>query len=318
LLLAWNRTVLYPRHIDKQRLLIEPSVVLPTGWKQASSLRVVSQTNGRITYAPTSLERLIDSPVLGSEFLRTVSLTASWPAVLHVSGDSQSAIDKADQAHAFRIFTNLIEQDRAMFGFRHWQTMHFLVAQSGAAYMDGLEHEDSPFNAIGDAGLAKEDELAKFGVPLLAHEQSHSSVGKYRRAAEMYSKSDYQGPERMSLLWAYEGLNQYVGLLLATRAGFNDAAYARDNLAGWAAAMAYSPGRASTPLVDTATQNWILRTVDNGWRSLRRSQDYYVEGALMWLEADAIIREQSRGQRSVDDFLRTFFGQRDTDPIVVT
>jgi len=318
LLLAWNRTVLYPRHIDKRQLLIEPSLVLPAGWKQASSLRVVSETNGRIVYAPTSLERLIDSPVLAAEFLRSVPLMASWPAVLHVAGDSQSAIDKADEAQAFRIFANLIEQDRAMFGFRHWQTMHLLVAQSGVGTMDGLEHADSPFNVIGDAGLAKVDDLAKFGQILLAHEQSHSWVGKYRRAAEMYSKPDYQGPERTSLLWVYEGLNQYVGLLLATRAGFNDAAYARDVLAGWAAQMAYSPGRASTPRVDTATQNWILRTVDTGWRSLRRSQDYYTEGALIWLEADAIIRERSAGQRSLDDFLRAFFGQRDTDPIVVT
>jgi predicted metalloprotease with PDZ domain len=50
---------------------------------------------------------------------------------------------------------------------------------------------------------------------------------------------------------------------------------------------------------------------------LRRSQDYYQEGALIWLRADALIREQSRGVQSLDDFLRTVFGQRDTEPIVV-
>jgi predicted metalloprotease with PDZ domain len=318
LLLAWNRTVLYPRHIDKQRLLIQPAVVLPAGWKQASSLRVVSAAGGRVDFAPVSLERLIDSPVLASEFLRTVTLPSSWPAMLHVTGDTQSAIDRADDAHAFRIFGSLVDQDRAMFGFRHFQTLHVLVAQSDAVFLDGLEHGDSPFNAIGDAGLSKSDELAKFGVSLLAHEQSHSWVGKYRRAAEMYSRPDYQGPERTSLLWVYEGLNQYIGLVLATRSGMNDAAYARDNLAGWAAFMAYSPGRAFTTVADTATQNWVLRSVDNGWRSLRRSQDYYIEGALMWLEADAIIRRQSGGRQSLEDFLRSFFGQRDTDPIVVT
>jgi predicted metalloprotease with PDZ domain len=108
-----------------------------------------------------------------------------------------------------------------------------------------------------------------------------------------------------------------TGTLLATRAGFNDAEYARDSFAGWAARLAYQPGRKFTPLVDTATQNWILRTVDNGWRSLRRSQDYYFEGALIWLRVDAIIRQRSNGRRSLDDFLRSFFGQRDTEPIVV-
>jgi predicted metalloprotease with PDZ domain len=56
---------------------------------------------------------------------------------------------------------------------------------------------------------------------------------------------------------------------------------------------------------------------DVGWSSLRRRQDYYDEGALMWLRADTIIREQTQDRLSLDDFLRSFLGQRDTDPIVV-
>jgi predicted metalloprotease with PDZ domain len=119
------------------------------------------------------------------------------------------------------------------------------------------------------------------------------------------------------MLWVYEGLNEYIGMLLATRSGFNDAAYMRDYLGVAAAGFAHEPGRASTSLVDTATENWVLRSVPGGWRSLRRSQDYYDEGALIWLRADTIIRELSQGRRSLDDFLRAFFGQRDTEPIVV-
>jgi len=68
--------------------------------------------------------------------------------------------------------------------------------------------------------------------------------------------------------------------------------------------------------VDTATENWVLRNVQGGWTDLRRAQDYYDEGALTWLRADTIIREQTHGQKSLDDFLRSFLGQRDTDPIV--
>ena len=32
---------------------------------------------------------------------------------------------------------------------------------------------------------------------------------------------------------------------------------------------------------------------------------------------DAIIREKTRDKKSLDDFLREFFGQQDTEPIVV-
>jgi len=316
LLLAWNTAVLYPRNIDKRELMIEPSIILPTNWKQGSSLRVTKQRGSRVNFAPVSLERLIDSPVLAGEFFRAVPLDSAWPAELDITGDSQAAVDAADDAHAFTLFAKLIEQDRAMFGFRHWQTLHLLASQSAARPYDGLEHEDSPYSAIGDAGLSKKDQLEKFGWPLLAHEQSHSWDGKYRRPRELYSKPDFQGPERTTLLWVYEGLNQYIGMLLATRAGFNDAAYMRDYLARVAADFAHETGRAYTPLVDTATENWVL-PFETGWRSLRREQDYYDEGALIWLHADTIIREQTRGRRSLDDFLRSFFGQRDSEPIVV-
>jgi predicted metalloprotease with PDZ domain len=210
-----------------------------------------------------------------------------------------------------------VDEDRAMFGFRHWKALHILVSESDERPYSGLEHEDSPYNAVPDAGLSKRDVLEHLGAPLLAHEQSHSWVGKFRRPAGLYSKRDYQGPEETSLLWVYEGLNQYVSTVLATRAGFNDAAYARDELASWSAFSAHQSARASTPLVDTAVASPVLRN-PGGWQTLHRAQDYYFEGALVWLEADGIIRAESHGARSLDTFLRSFFGQRDTEPIVST
>lgn len=316
LLLAWNTVVLYPRGIDKTKLFVEATVLLPENWKQASALHVTPSSGAAVSFAPVSLERLIDSPVLAGEFFRAVPLASSWPAELDITGDSRTAVDSPDNAHAFELFTKLISEDRAMFGYRHWQNFHILVSQSDARPFDGLEHGDSAYNAIPDAGLSKKDQLQKFGWPLLAHEQSHSWCGKYRRPAELYSKPDYQGPERTSLLWVYEGLNEYIGMLLATRAGFNDAPYMRDYLARVAADFSHEAGRTATPLVDTATEDWVLRAVDVPWFSIRRSQDYYDEGALIWLRADTIIRERTSGKHSLDDFLRSFLGQKDTDAMV--
>ena len=314
--LAWNTVLLYPRNIDKTRLIIQPAIVLPAHWKQASSLEVTGESGNRINFAPLSLERLIDSPVLASDYLRVFPLHSVWPAELDVTGSSQYAIEKADDAHAVDRFSNLIDQDRAMFGFKHWTKIHLLVSQSGSVPYDGLEHEDSPWNSVPDEGLSKKEDLEKFGFPLLAHEQSHSWCGKYRRPAGLYSKPDYQGPERTSLLWVYEGLNEYIGFLLSTRAGFNDAEYMRDYLAQTSAKLAHETARQTTPLVDTATEDWVLRNPIGDWGALRRSQDYYDEGALVWLRADTIIREKTADRLSLDDFLRRFFGQRDTGPIV--
>jgi predicted metalloprotease with PDZ domain len=42
------------------------------------------------------------------------------------------------------------------------------------------------------------------------------------------------------------------------------------------------------------------------WRSWERSEDYYSEGQLVWLDADTLIREKSGGKRSLDDFAGVF------------
>jgi predicted metalloprotease with PDZ domain len=270
LLLAWNTTVLYPLGIDKTKLMIQPSLLLPKNWKQASSMSVTGQSDNRVNFAPISLERLIDSPVLAGEFLRALPLNSGWPAELDVTGDTQAAVDSVDDAHAVDLFTKLVDQDRAMFGFKHWEKLHLLISQSSARPYDGLEHEDSPYCAVGDAALSQKDQLEKFGWGLLAHEQSHSWCGKYRRPEELYSKPDYQGPERTSLLWVYEGLNQYIGMLLGTRAGFNNAMYARDELARTITYLSSRLARADIPLVDTAAEDWVLRNTHmDGWNDLR-------------------------------------------------
>src|SRR5205814_462748 len=45
--------------------------------------------------------------------------------------------------------------------------------------------------------------------------------------------------------------------------------------------------------------------------------DFYPEGELIWLEADTIIRQQSEGRRSLDDFCKKFHGGDSSPPKVV-
>jgi predicted metalloprotease with PDZ domain len=76
-------------------------------------------------------------------------------------------------------------------------------------------------------------------------------------------------------------------------------------------------GRKWRPLEDTAVANHLLRASSTHWSELRRDQDYYVEGALMWWEVDVIIRQKSKGKLSMDDFCKKFMGPLDTKAKVV-
>jgi len=151
---------------------------------------------------------------------------------------------------------------------------------------------------------------------LVPHEFAHSWNGKYRRPAGL-ATPNYQEPMLGDLLWVYEGLTQYLGTLLAERSGlWTDEQY-RDALAATAADLDHRTGRQWRPLEDTARSVQTLRTMGPQWSSWRRSLDYYPEGQLIWLEVDATIRQQTHGERSLNDFCRKFHGGESGPPRVV-
>jgi predicted metalloprotease with PDZ domain len=80
--------------------------------------------------------------------------------------------------------------------------------------------------------------------------------------------------------------------------------------------MDHQKGRAWRPLQDTAAGP-RCSYARGDWASLRRGVDFYAESEPPWLEADTLIRRESRGRRSLDDFCRLFFGGESGPPRVV-
>jgi predicted metalloprotease with PDZ domain len=144
---------------------------------------------------------------------------------------------------------------------------------------------------------------------LLPHEYVHSWCGKYRRPAGMCTP-DFHTPEKTRLLWVYEGLGEYLGEILMVRSGLLNLREYRERLASTIRSLSYHEGRRWRSLEDTAVASYLLRGASPNWNDLRRDQDYYFEGMLLWLEADTIIRERTAGKKSLDDFCRAFFGAR--------
>jgi predicted metalloprotease with PDZ domain len=120
------------------------------------------------------------------------------------------------------------------------------------------------------------------------------------------------------LLWVYEGLTDYIGTVLTARSGLWSPEQFREALASTAAEMENHNGRTWRPLEDTARSVQILRLAGSQWSSWRRGLDYYPEGQLIWLEVDSIIRQQTHGQRSLNDFCHRFHGGQSGPPEVVS
>jgi predicted metalloprotease with PDZ domain len=123
---------------------------------------------------------------------------------------------------------------------------------------------------------------------------------------------------RGSLLWVYEGQTEYWGYVLAARAGLLTRQQTLDALASIAATYAHRIGREWRTLEDTTNDPVAALRRPLAWRSWARSEDYYYEGQLIWLDADTLIREQSGDRKSLDDFASTFFAVGGTGYVPAT
>jgi predicted metalloprotease with PDZ domain len=212
--------------------------------------------------------------------------------------------------------SNLVREADALYGSHHYHVYHFLLTLSDVAGGGGLEHGQSSDNGVGEKGFADgAHELRE--ADLLPHEFTHSWNGKYRRPAGLY-QPDFATPQQGALLWVYEGMTQYLGSVLAARAGFETQAQYRDRLAETAAILDYTPGREWRSTEDTAIAASVVRSY-TPWMNWRRGQDYYQEGLLLWLDADTLIRKLTQNQKSLNDFEKIFLGKGgNTGPLIVT
>jgi predicted metalloprotease with PDZ domain len=147
---------------------------------------------------------------------------------------------------------------------------------------------------------------------LIAHEYVHSWNGLYRKPADLRT-GDLNTPMRDSLLWVYEGQTEYWAIALATRAGQLSSAQALDLLALDAAAAQSRPGRSWKSLADSNNDPLYDAGHAVPWPDWQRREDYYGEGVLLWLDVDTKIQELSADTRSLADFVRAFFGERNSD-----
>lgn len=304
--LQWWDMVLYPAGYYTRQIRITPTVTFPKEWAAATSLDLKSRDGNRFVYETTTIDVLIDSPMFAGRYYRHEALSDS--VNLHLFADKPEELAATDEQIDFH--RELVNQASLLFGGQHYGEYEFLVAISDTIGGIGLEHQSSSENQV-DPGYFTDWEKAPDRT-LLPHEMVHSWNGKYRRPADMWTP-DFHTPMRNNLLWVYEGQTQFWGEILAARSGMKTKQETLDRFASTAASYSERPGRTWRPLADTTLDPLIAARQSRGWTSWQRTEDYYNEGLLIWLDADSLIREQTDGAKSLDDFASKFFGVNDGD-----
>jgi predicted metalloprotease with PDZ domain len=305
--LQWEAMSLYPAGHYVRRIRVKPTVTFPAGWTDASALDGRSRVGNRVTWAETDYETLVDSPIFAGAHFRKWDL--GHDVELNVFADRPELLEaKPAQIAAHRA---LVDEALATFGTRPFDHYDFLLALTDRLGPIGLEHHRSSENQLEPEAFLKWDEY-DWDRGLLPHELAHAWNGKFRRPATLWTP-DYRQPMRGNLLWVYEGQTQFWGLVHAARSGLQSKDTVLGQLANWAGNFSEQPGRIWRSVEDTTQDPIVAARKPKPYASLTRNEDYYTEGALVWLEADQIIRDGTRGARGLDDFARTFFGIRDGD-----
>lgn len=309
--LQFVSAALYPAGHYMHRIMVDPHVTYPAGWTAFTALQVEGTAGSTVNYENVPFDILVDSPVYAGRYARQIDLTpkgSQVPIRLGVVADAPKYLEAKPEQ--IKLHQAMVEQALKLFGAQHFDHYQFLFSLSDQMGGNGLEHQRSSENGVGTGYFT--DWKPKVGfTDLLAHEFTHSWNGKYRRPADLWTPT-LNVPMQDSLLWVYEGQTQYWGNVLAARSGMRPLPASIDALALVAATYAENrPGLSWRNVQDTTNDPIIASRAPRAYRNYQLSEDYYVAGQLIWLEADALIRAHTGNKKSLDDFARAFFGVND-------
>jgi predicted metalloprotease with PDZ domain len=188
----------------------------------------------------------------------------------------------------------------------------FLITAVGEGY-GGLEHRASTALVCSRDDLPREGETDvseryRTFLGLASHEYFHTwNVKRIKPSA--FVPYDLDRESYTTLLWAFEGITSYYDDLALVRCGLIARKEYLELLGRSITTHLRTPGRARQSLADSSFDAWIkhYRQDENSPNAI---VSYYVKGSLVALCLDLLIRDKTRGRKSLDDVMRTLWLRR--------
>lgn len=302
----WQRVLLYPAGWYVRDIPVLATLKLPDGLRAFTSLAFERRNAGMLTFAPVTLEQLVDAPVYAGRHTRQIPLTSGKTNPVRLDLLADEPADLAITSAGVSRLKALVAQTLAVFGpgpYRHYDAIVSLSDTLNPG--GGIEHSQEGENNLPAAYFQDAGQQLN-NHDLIAHEFVHAWNGRWRVPVGLWSPT-FNQPVEGSLLWVYEGQTEFWGRVLAARAGLRDRQQTLDKIALDADVVANHRGRAWKTLQDSTNDAIYMAGHPVAWRDWQRREDYYPEGVLLWLDVDARLRELSGGRRGLDDFAHRFF-----------
>jgi predicted metalloprotease with PDZ domain len=307
----FNGACVFVRPRGHERAPCELEILRPRGaryrdWTVATAMtRGGAKVHGFGTYLASDYDELIDHPVAMGELTLAGFRACGVPHEIAIAG-----LHRADVARLARDLKRLCEQHIRFFGEPAPMKRYvFLVTALGEGY-GGLEHRASTAllcsrEDLPRRGEAQVGERYRTFLGLASHEYFHTwNVKRIKPAA--FTPYDLDRESYTGLLWAFEGVTSYYDDLALVRCGLIGRKDYLELLGRAITVHLRAPGRRKQTLAESSFDAWIkyYRPDEN---SPNATVSYYGKGSLVALCLDLLIRDKTRGKKSLDDVMRALW-----------
>ena len=277
--------------IDQMDQSCQVDIALPEGYEIACGLK----QNGNTLIAKDYYE-LVDSPMIASKSLQHYSYDVD-EIDFHIWIQGECQIDREKLVGDFKKFSEV--QVKMLDGFPE-SSYHFLIHALPYKFYHGVEHHDSTVICLGPGHLLETEELYSQLLGVSSHELFHSWNIIRIRPKELMPYQ-FNEPVFFPTGFVAEGFTTYYGDLFLSRGGVFDTSAYFAELNTLFKRHFLNFGRRNYSVYNSSLDLWIdgyaLSTPD-------RKSSIYVEGAMVALCLDMMIRQKWDDKKSLDDVVK--------------
>jgi len=274
------------------------------GWKIATGLTRHNTTNKYEfgLYTATNYQDLIDGPVAMGDFTCEEFIVEGITHHAVFTGKHYGDLTRVTQD-----LTKLCQHHISLFGEAPFKEYWF-ITQLFADGFGGLEHKNSTILQASRYDLPnpnKPDELTeeyRTFLSLCSHEYFHA-WNVCRIKPKEFIPYHLQKETHTTQLWAYEGITSYYDDFSLYRTGLISFEDYLSILSKTATRIYRGTGELKQSVSDSSFDTWT-KFYKQGPDAINNIISYYAKGSLVALWLDLTIREQSKGQYSLDNLMK--------------
>ncbi|MGB8524176.1 MAG: PDZ domain-containing protein [Candidatus Acidiferrales bacterium] len=291
---------------------VDLTIAVPAGWKVATGMERTSDH----TFRAADYNWFADAPLEISDFAEKdfQVLGTTYHVIVHdVEGQNDFAKFAQDMQTFVEtivpMFSSVTGAEQAAPFKDYWFLFHVWPNTGG-----GLEHLNSTQINF-SKGWDSQDPVPGYGnqynlkLFVTAHEFFHAWNVKRLRPQPL-GPFDYSQMVHTPSLWISEGLTSYYGALALERAGLITPQQYLDEISHTITNFEQNPGRRERSIEDTSWDTWFNSDTVTQPNNLKNtSYSYYDGGQIMGHILDFAIRQDTKNQKSLDDWMRLLYSR---------